>query len=781
MKVFGTLERAQAELLSADPTGAGLLTGRFFYNTTGNDLKYYNGSVRTVVNVDEAQTLTGKTLTGNTMASLSPDGVETITFPVATATLATLDQAETLSNKSLPVTLLPHQSTPSAPAAGNISMYSKNDNKLYIQDENGNETPVGSGGGGALNFYEKGDADLAQVGEFSQGSDPTFGNGGSTSSTFALTTSNPARGTKAFQMTLNATPSASNNDYVRSELIPIPLGYRGQFLAIKFRYNYNGNDNDIKFVVRDETNSVIMTDTTETLPKYDNANGYKEFDFIVYVAQSCENISIGPQVVSHSVGSEVLKWDDAIVTPDTLFSKDVVHMTEWENWTPTGSWISGCQYFGKKRRVGDTMEIEVSVFMTGAVTAANLEVDLPSGIVIDGSKQWSTNVRKGYGNVQIRDASIGNHYDGSVRGVNTTRVQVMWQGSAATTTPVDASSPITFSNDDSITFTAKFPVVGWEVYQENIITQANVGDVGSIQAFGTTQTPDGFLYCDGSSVRRDEYPDLFASIGTAYGTADGDHFNLPDFRGNFMRGYDGVGADPDAASRVASKPGGNTGDNIGSYQSHAIQSHTHSSPYQYYTGASSPTRGASGGDAAGAPQQTSTPNSANVSTETRPVNVTVRYYIRYRSSVTTAALPKVYAGIVGDVRQSMLTEAQFQTYAGEGWVLMDGRSVAGSAYAALTGNNNIPDARGRALRMKDNGAGVNPVDLALGANQGDAFQSHTHNYDARLGSVQGDLVAGSLWLSRFVTTQATTGPISGTSDSETRMKNTTVNFFVKIN
>lgn len=36
------------------------------------------------------------------------------------------------------------------------------------------------------------------------------------------------------------------------------------------------------------------------------------------------------------------------------------------------------------------------------------------------------------------------------------------------------------------------------------------------------------LPADGQSVRRDAYPELFAEIGTAFGSEDDHHFNLPD-------------------------------------------------------------------------------------------------------------------------------------------------------------------------------------------------------------------------------------------------------------
>ena len=55
--------------------------------------------------------------------------------------------------------------------------------------------------------------------------------------------------------------------------------------------------------------------------------------------------------------------------------------------------------------------------------------------------------------------------------------------------------------------------------------------VGMIVAFGGTAAPTDWLLCDGSAVSRTTYADLFAVIGTAFGSGDGSTtFNLPDLR-----------------------------------------------------------------------------------------------------------------------------------------------------------------------------------------------------------------------------------------------------------
>ena len=51
-------------------------------------------------------------------------------------------------------------------------------------------------------------------------------------------------------------------------------------------------------------------------------------------------------------------------------------------------------------------------------------------------------------------------------------------------------------------------------------------------------TPAGWLYCDGQSLLRSTYPDLFSVIGTTYGAADGTHFNVPNLKGRVPVGLD---------------------------------------------------------------------------------------------------------------------------------------------------------------------------------------------------------------------------------------------------
>lgn len=69
--------------------------------------------------------------------------------------------------------------------------------------------------------------------------------------------------------------------------------------------------------------------------------------------------------------------------------------------------------------------------------------------------------------------------------------------------------------------------------------------IGQVCFFAMATPPAGFLVCDGSAVSRTSYAAAFNAMGTLYGSGDGSTtFNLPDLRGEFIRGADmGRGAD----------------------------------------------------------------------------------------------------------------------------------------------------------------------------------------------------------------------------------------------
>ena len=79
---------------------------------------------------------------------------------------------------------------------------------------------------------------------------------------------------------------------------------------------------------------------------------------------------------------------------------------------------------------------------------------------------------------------------------------------------------------------------------------------GSVFCRAVATVPTGYLECNGAAVSRTTYSALFAVIGTAYGAGNGSStFNLPDLRGEFIRGFDN-GRGVDSGRSVATSQGG---------------------------------------------------------------------------------------------------------------------------------------------------------------------------------------------------------------------------------
>jgi microcystin-dependent protein len=104
--------------------------------------------------------------------------------------------------------------------------------------------------------------------------------------------------------------------------------------------------------------------------------------------------------------------------------------------------------------------------------------------------------------------------------------------------------------------------------------------IGTILAFSSPLNQEqlkaqGWLYCNGNTYSRTGFADLYGVIGDNFGAGDTQStFNVPDLRGFVLRGANNgktPPTDPDASSRTALQPGGNTGDRVGSTQGFATR------------------------------------------------------------------------------------------------------------------------------------------------------------------------------------------------------------------
>ena len=136
--------------------------------------------------------------------------------------------------------------------------------------------------------------------------------------------------------------------------------------------------------------------------------------------------------------------------------------------------------------------------------------------------------------------------------------------------------------------------------------------IGSIQMWGSYNIPSQWFRCDGATLSRSTYANLWNVIGSLWGNGDGSTtFNIPDFRGLFPRGVDaGRGIDPNRG--------------IGSYQEMLIQSHSHfiGVAYESLAGGGAIIPCNRGGSVA-------INTNAVGGTETRPKNLALFFIIKY--------------------------------------------------------------------------------------------------------------------------------------------------------
>lgn len=315
------------------------------------------------------------------------------------------------------------------------------------------------------------------------------------------------------------------------------------------------------------------------------------------------------------------------------------------------------------------------------------------------------------------------------------------------------------------------------VDQFHVGTNYNIGSgaidvnshAGSIMAWPHADIPDGWLEADGSSQLRTQYPDLFARIGVTYGNVDGTHFNLPDYRGQFLRGHDdGAAIDPDAAGR-SDRGDGTTGDNVGTKQSHELDQHLHNITVPNYNVSNRTTSNdthnhstlalprftsvSSGSSVGWANKSNGTGTAFSRATdddthshtvsidhdhgsfdssntggnETRPTNVGVKWIIKHTDSGTQTV-------VTVDSIKSPLTAGMIMAWPNDvlptGWIKADGSSQLrtdypdlfaeiGVKYGNVDGTHfNLPDYRGQFLRGVADGEATDP-DRASRTDRGD--------------------------------------------------------------
>jgi len=166
---------------------------------------------------------------------------------------------------------------------------------------------------------------------------------------------------------------------------------------------------------------------------------------------------------------------------------------------------------------------------------------------------------------------------------------------------------------------------------------------GAVFCMAVAIVPSGYLECNGAAVSRTGYAALFAVIGTQYGAGNGSStFNLPDLRGEFVRGFDnGRGIDSGRSISATPQSDQNKQHNHTASSSVNDSGHVHGTTFdnkKYFPGGGSTTitYGGAGSYPADTFSMSSATTGVTVATsigndgggETRPRNIAMMYVIK---------------------------------------------------------------------------------------------------------------------------------------------------------
>lgn len=217
--------------------------------------------------------------------------------------------------------------------------------------------------------------------------------------------------------------------------------------------------------------------------------------------------------------------------------------------------------------------------------------------------------------------------------------------SAVSVLSQDSTTRSATNNISALAFDREFSVRLERLENQNMQVLALIRP-GTILAFAgeTDNIPEaeGWMPCDGRPLPRLRYPKLFEAIGTMWGSHNEDTFNLPDLRGQFLRGVDaGRGTDPDKNRRLGTFQDWATGRPRTAFTASNDGGHNHGGGYKVISDGNSTPSGMDGtrGEincktSTAIPEGTAGKHNHKVEgggdAETRPANMAVHFIIRVR-------------------------------------------------------------------------------------------------------------------------------------------------------
>lgn len=296
---------------------------------------------------------------------------------------------------------------------------------------------------------------------------PVSGTGGSpTHITLARNTSTPLRGLASMQIVNSGSTSAQGEG--ASYNFSIDTADQGKQMQVTFDYSVASGTivggssatsvGDLNVYLYDVTNSQVIQPAGFLIQGSVAGQQYHQAQTTFQTNSNSTSYRLIFHVASTNTSAWTLNLDSLEVGPQ--ITNTGAPVTDWASFTPTGSWTTNTTYTGQWRRVGDSMDLDVFISLSGAPTSATLTVNIPFGASIDTTKlSAGTSQSQANGESFI---SASSSYIAVVPTYNTaTNIRIVYASSIGALGVVTQSTPITFGTGNSIHFTARFPIVGW--------------------------------------------------------------------------------------------------------------------------------------------------------------------------------------------------------------------------------------------------------------------------------------------------------------------------------
>lgn len=398
----------------------------------------------------------------------------------------------------------------SSPTAG---MVVYNTTTLKLNQYNGTAwVEVGSGGQGGVNWITNYDLETDATGWSAYldaaGTSPVDATGGSPGSfTCTRVADTNLKGLGVLRLTH---PASNTQGSGCSYDFTVDKGYRTRTVEISFLYRVNsgtftaGSDSATGDLVVYAYDKGDVSGTTRVI----QPNGYKttcsstsQCNFVGTFQLDAQDTQYRLALHWAGTGSSAatVDFDEISIGPKNTAQGPPI--SEWSTYTPTVTYSSGAATnvttSGKYRRVGDTLQAQVSMVFSGASAAFSGPVfSLPSGLSFDTAKFSATASRDQIiGYAQISDSGNTNYSGIAARYVSATTFDCFSAMSVATHTgsvPVaglvfSSTYPFTLGANDSTTCFIEAPISGWgaNVSMSNDGDSRNTGALYQGTASGT--------------------------------------------------------------------------------------------------------------------------------------------------------------------------------------------------------------------------------------------------------------------------------------------------------